>query len=910
MALSIPVALPKLVLLMMVVQNSIGGDNYDAGDDDVPVPGGEVIRRIDTVEGGAGDRDLVMTVEFFVPRLDAADNVIIDANTADDVFDQNESELGNNRADGNTWQPIDPRDTPAEIFISRTANDGDVADNFPNGTGTENDGGDEFNNPDAILEEQAIAIQKSVSNVSGSEDFKPEDVLEYTIEFQVSDYFAFEDVIVNDTFSDGQRFDPNFAPVLTFDEHTNPGVAGAEFSSTANLANNYTPVGNNPNDNGGISTSDFVVIDETDINNPATSDGSGNTGLRFDVSGLLDTQNGQDNQLVGGGVPGGGFNGADLNNNPPLSTGFGGTTGTIKFRTVVQDTYSDNFPSGDPSVDSSDRLQNSATIDGAVLNVDNLSPDASDNREADDTSTEISIASGNLYKSIYAINGDIAPGADTDTNFSDGVTGYTSGLEADPGDEVTYRLSFELPVSDVEQLKLTDFFPLPAYDVDELAGLTAADLNNSKAGDLTSVPLAGFSEYGPAHNFAKNVEGFALDSNANSFQYDFGTFDDPDNDSALVDVLVTTTIQDEPVADGLVYTNQVSQSQQNTFNEPNGRDAIVQINLRQPDVSVAKDVVSVNNDTNGDRNALEAGDVVTFSVTLDNTGSSTKGAFDAKINDLIPQGFIVPTGGINVTAAYGDNTTINSRGGNLTFSNSVNNVNGQDEIEIELVDDGEGTASKSDDFGALEGANNPDKNQITVTYDLEVSGDLSSIYTGANSGITNTARATFANVDAGQKFPEIEDDVAVEVRQPTAQKKFVTSSEGSTNGQNVAIGEIVRYRLIAEMPEGVSKNVILQDKLPGGLRFLNDNTAKIGFVSTSSGLDSSTIADNHIAGDENNLDTIPSSDISLVLPDGSVTDDLPTNSDNYGSGADVFFKLGDITNSDRDNTNEFVDHRI
>ena len=85
---------------------------------------------------------------------------------------------------------------------------------------------------------------------------------------------------------------PNFAPVLTFDEHTNPGVAGAEFSSTANLANNYTPVGNNPNNNGRhLSTSDFIVIDETDINNPATSDGSGNTGLRFDVSGLLDTQN-------------------------------------------------------------------------------------------------------------------------------------------------------------------------------------------------------------------------------------------------------------------------------------------------------------------------------------------------------------------------------------------------------------------------------------------------------------------------------------------------------------------------------------------------------------------------------------------------------------------------------------------
>ncbi|MEL6910708.1 MAG: SdrD B-like domain-containing protein, partial [Cyanobacteria bacterium J06598_4] len=888
---------------------SIGGDNYDAGNDDVPVVGGTVTRRIDAVEGSVGDRDLVMVVEFFVPRLDAAGNAIIDANTADDVFDQNESELGNNAANGNTWQPKDLRDTPAEIFIPRTTNDGSVADNFPNATGTENDGGDAFNNPDEVLEEQAIAIQKSVRNVGGSGEFKPGDVLEYTIEFQVSDYFAFEDVIVNDTFSDGQRFDANFAPVLSFDEHATPGVAGAEFSSVANLAVNYTPVGNNLNDVGAISTSDFVVINETDINNPATSDGSGNTGLRFDVSGLLNTQAGQDNKLVGGGIPDGGFNGAALNNNPPLNTGFGGTTGTIKFRTVVQDAYSDNFPSGDPSVDSSDRLQNTATINGAVLNVDNLSPDASGNREADDTGTEISIASGNLYKSIYAINGVVAGGAAGDTNISDGVTGYVSGVEVDPGDEITYRLTFQLPVSDVEQLTLKDFFPLPAYDAAELAGLTIADINNSRTdGDLTSVPLAGKSEYGPLHDFAKDVEGLTVDAAGNSFLYNFGTFDDPDNKPAIVDVLVTATIQDEPVADGLVYTNQVSQAQQNTFNEPDGRDAIVQINLRQPDVSIAKDFRAVNGVVGGDRNALEAGDIVTFSVTLENTGSSTRGAFDAKINDLIPQGFIVPTNanGINVTATYGDNTTVNSRGGNLTFSDAVNNVGGQDEIEIELVDDGEGTATTSDDFGALEGTNNPGKNQITVTYDLEVSEDLSSIYDGTDSIITNIARATFANINDGQEFSEIEDDAEVSVLKPLAQKKFVTSSEGSTNGQNVTIGEIVRYRLIAEMPEGVSKNVILRDQLPGGLRFLNDDTAKIGFVSTSSGLDSSTLGDNHIVGDESNLDAIPSSDISLTLPDGSITNDLATDSDTYFSGTDVFFKLGDITNSDRDNTNEFV----
>ena len=898
---------------------SIGGDNFDTGDDDIPVVGGKVTRRIDSVVGGDGDLDLVMTVEFFVPRLDASGNVIIDAASGDDVFDQNESELGNNLGDGNnTWTPLDPRDpnpTPdssVEVYIPPTVNDNGTLDNFPNSDGSEDDSGDEFNNPDKVLEEQSIAIQKSVVNVNGLDEFKPGDILEYTIEFQVSDYFAFEDVLVEDTFSDGQRFDAGFAPILSFNEHNNTAVVDAEFSSVGNLAANYTQVGSSGS--GGSSVSDFIVIDETDINNPAASDGSGDTVLTFDVSGLLATQAGQDNQLVGGGVPGNGFDaaGTNLNNNPPLNTGFGGTTGTITFRTIVQDTFSDNFPSGDPSVDSSDRLENDAIINGAILDVDTLI--ANGNQEADDTHAEIAVAAGNLYKSIYAINGviydddnDSSNGfaAANDINLSNGLDGYTSGINVDPGDEITYRLSFELPVSDVEQLTLQDFLPLPAYDVNQLSALTF-DTNRS---NLADIPLAGESKYGPAHTFAQDPTspegGLSFDPNGNSLLYDFGSYDDPSNQSAVVDVLVTATIQDNPVADGLVFTNQVSQSQQNTFNEPSSLDAIVQINLRQPDVSITKDIVSA---TNGDPNALEAGDIVTFSVTLENTGTSESGAFDAKINDLIPDGFIVPTvGGINVQAEYGDGTTVNSRGGNLTFSSAVNSVTDGDEIEIELIDDPGATAAAFDDFGALEGVNNPDKNKVVVTYDLEVSNSLSGIYTGANNGITNTARATFANINDGEEFSEIEDTADVSVVQPEITKEFVTTSEGSTDNQDVAIGEIIRYRLVAKIPEGTLDNLTLRDRLPRGLTFLNDNTAKVGFVSTNSGISSSSITASDIPGDETSLSSLASSDIAVVLGDASISNDPDLNSDSYATGTDIYFKLGNVTNADNDNSNsEYV----
>ncbi len=42
----------------------------------------------------------------------------------------------------------------------------------------------------------------------------PNSLLEYTLTFEVSDYFAFDDVVITDTFSDGQRLDQTFTPTI------------------------------------------------------------------------------------------------------------------------------------------------------------------------------------------------------------------------------------------------------------------------------------------------------------------------------------------------------------------------------------------------------------------------------------------------------------------------------------------------------------------------------------------------------------------------------------------------------------------------------------------------------------------------------------------------------------------------
>src|SRR5581483_6438828 len=143
---------------------------------------------------------------------------------------------------------------------------------------------------------------------------------EYTLDFQISDFFAFQNLVIDDTFSDGQHWDPSFTP--TIQVNGNPFTL---LSADLNAANytvtpNYTPASPAPND--------------------------GTTDVQFRVSDELISR-GQNGQLLGGCVkPTGGLVApCDIVSN----SGDGPTTARIVFHTIIQDEFTDNYPSGDKS---------------------------------------------------------------------------------------------------------------------------------------------------------------------------------------------------------------------------------------------------------------------------------------------------------------------------------------------------------------------------------------------------------------------------------------------------------------------------------------------------------------------------------------------------------------------------------
>ncbi|MCW1970687.1 MAG: isopeptide-forming domain-containing fimbrial protein, partial [Anaerolineae bacterium] len=326
------------------------------------------------VTGSASTADASVVFSFFVPRDDAASAPVLNANTGSPTTSVNDSLAGA------TWTPSDPDDPVANV----SSNDA---------------------NSDHTLTDRLIAIQKAARLITntGATGYTPGDTVAYSLTFQVSDFFAFNNIVITDSLGDGLVFVPNSAQLQ---------IDGNDYSlplATMNAANVATTVNAN-----GTST------------------------LVFNVSNEQITR-GQTGQLLGGCVDPVGSPTPDC-----ASYNNGGTQGVVTFRATISNTFRNRTPS---LVELGDTLTNTVTIRGAVLNTGTFAPTGS--TASDTSSANITIVKPNLQKSVYAINGS---------------TSLPSPLVMRPGDRVTYRITYQLPSTDFSNLILTDYLPLPAFN--------------------------------------------------------------------------------------------------------------------------------------------------------------------------------------------------------------------------------------------------------------------------------------------------------------------------------------------------------------------------------------------------------------------------------------------------------------
>ncbi len=763
-------SLPNNLAFLSVVSVSAGGVVTTTPTPGAPAnpPNNLVVARFASVTGSASASDATMIVEYFVPDLDADGDPVINPTSGTSVTsDDNASASG-------TWIPIDSRDAPETVVAN------------PPG-------------PEHTLNDRSLAIQKGASLAvdTGAAGTSPGDTVQYTLDVQVSDYFTFGDLEITDVFSDGQNFDSGFTPTLSVTER-----------GTAN--------------SGSFIVGTDLIVDTSQIGNDTNPATDGSTTLTFHLSQALA-------RIAGDGI---------LQGGRAIAPDAGPATVTIVFRTTILDNFTDTYPSGDPSVDQGDVLNNGVTATGTVR--DNASPGTVLGSPSDTSTASLTVPRGTLSKSIYAVNGS---------------TSFASPPPVAPDDTVTYRIQQTLATSDIENFAFTDYLPLPVFLSTEVT--TFNDVQSGTA------PAAGQAQFGPNDTFRTYsgiVPSVTSDGPANSLTFSYGNYDDPRNESTVVDILFTVTLTDAPYADDLFLTNQVREQEGSTNAGTQVDDQIIQIVSSEPLLKITKGVIATDN-ANGtfapvtvgpvtfsapgtagtrfsgaitsgglatapvdsDASAVDAGDLVSFAIVVENLGSGHRGAHDIRIKDDLPTGYSIPAGGLNLSITRGDGTVLGY---------SPLGLSGTD---ADLFDAGIELEDPSGDEGACQAYSlTGGRNIAVVTYDLQLDADV-----GPSQTITNTATVfNYASVEGGEDFTgsdsDLTDSADVTIAFPIVQKEILGTNQTFTTGNNVAIGEQVQYQVTITVPEGQASDVGLVDTLEAGLAFvsLDGLTASSDLVSS------------------------------------------------------------------------------
>jgi uncharacterized repeat protein (TIGR01451 family) len=530
---------------------------------------------------------------------------------------------------------------------------------------------DVWNTTIDTVQAKCMAIQKSVRLADDplNDGLTPGDTLMYVLEFQISDYHTLEGLRVVDHLSDGQRLTFAFGPPqLTFIDQFGPGTA--DFVDGVTLHQSQDAAGICPPP-------------------PAGPPVMGTTDLEFLVSAAMAAAVPPQCPRHLLGFLTGGCAAGSCNSGP--------ATGTLTFFVEVTDEFfvhdgnpNPPFP-GDNYVDKDDPISNCVAMLGEVYkNVDALDiPWEVIGGASDGSCTCTRIVEGSLEKSVYAVNNVLVP----------------PGTAPDvlPGDDVIFRIQYTIPSGDAENLVITDWLPLPVFDV-----------GNPKANPLGSswtfaspqpsqnrccppyLPLPGPGEgrCGVTHSELVNVPGVTVFVGpspsaplaGNSMEFSYSSPEGPYdvyNTAKTIDYLFTLKVTNEPYADGLYLGNEALECEDNTFGEHFCQAALGLVHVREPELSIKKGVIATSNTLHAEFGAYYPGTPCSFIA-----GPAPIPAGQPPHSNC-PH--VVLTGANSVThyslSNFIERDVRNVDAGDwVTFAVAVENTGGAPAYEVELVD--------------------------------------------------------------------------------------------------------------------------------------------------------------------------------------------------------------------------------
>ncbi|MEA2162780.1 MAG: hypothetical protein QOK37_907 [Thermoanaerobaculia bacterium] len=753
-----------------------------------------------------------------------------------------------------SWLPDDPRDT-AVVTSSQQAT--------------------------KAITIKALATQKTVTLPPGG--IIPGSTIQYTIDFQVADYLRFGDLSVIDIMSDGMTLVPGSLMLRVQDK------TGA-FGPTA------------------IPSTAFIV------SRPVTGDAgcaNVNSGIRIGV-------------FVSSAI-------GALKSSPasfPANTMTGGlvggpstvpATGTITYSMKVDDTFAfpphflgGTGPDGtispdDGFVDKNDPLFNRVEITGFEYSL-GLPPVKLTQTCTDDSKQCLNIADGPLTKRVVARN---------QTWFTTVPDPVLNLPKFAAGDTITYKLSKIMPSGDAQDITFYDWVPKPVLAFPALSA-TAPVCGSSPPAVNTvcyAVTTTGSVTIPPPTVAVLLPDG--------QLRVRFAPFNNTSNSQLTLEIYFTLQISSAPFADGLHLTNESQECEYDSYGTRTCMLAIAAFELTEPRLRILKGVVrsdsaavfrpappspaavtwavppssavprftpgiitsqllSMNpnafqSDLDGDAN-----DNITFSIIVENLGSGLNGAHNVTVSDPLASlgpNIIVNPASVQVT---------NGLGTPLAFTGSL------------ALPAGITLNAPLAPYSLTGGTN-----IAVITFDAKIIGTVSPGCFPNTATITNYAATNggpnFVTAGYGGPFS----DTANVCVTPILTKCVLATSESKPTPKNdglgrpqLAIGEIVRYRLTVQVPEGTIPSMSVKDLLPPGMTFLNDNTAQFAYIANNS-LTAAALPCPVNIGSTAPCTTFTGN--SCIFPNFMITGGPP-----FLPGTAPTFSIGNLVNSDNDANAEFL----
>ncbi|MBO3273853.1 VCBS domain-containing protein [Pseudomonas schmalbachii] len=489
------------------------------------------------------------------------------------------------------------------------------------------------------------------------------------------------------------------------------------------------------------------------------------------------------------------------------STRDGAATAVISYSTVISQSYTP--PSGAPhsEINEGDSVGNAVEVSGTILeDIFNLTGSS----QSDTSSSVTTIPTSTVDIQLVEVNDGAPP---------------PSG-ELRPGDEVTFRLSYDLITGDYENFQLTAYLPLPLFDVSGItwtigdgSGQWQIGTGNSNAGPVLLVSS------GPG----------------NSVVFDFGSFVTSDINGSRIVVEFTLRVGDQPFADQRSLDVLAQSTQQTTLTDQTliSSDIAVIVSVAEPVLNIRHGVVSTSHGTvtgttgtwgapgstgvpfsgsvteldavNGDVSGIDGGDLLRLATAIENSGGG--GAFDVVTSITLPPGLSFAGGSLaaaNLQIYRGDGTLLVAgvdyavTGNSITFLDANNTAS--------LLAGRAGTPA--DASGA---------NMVVIVYDVVVDNAIAA----ARSLQSTAILSNYASVEGGSDFTptDLQELAGQQVAAPEVRKVFAggtlddgDSSATHTTGADLVIGESMQFDIVVTLPEGTTQTLRLDDLIPPGLR--------------------------------------------------------------------------------------------